>query len=538
MRERYLLLALLLLFFAALKWEFNPGLGRNSLDGDYYYQIARNVAEGRGFTTSVSLYHQGFRELPHATSIYPLWPLLLGFVAKAVPLRAAAVLLPELLFLVDLLLLYFLANRIQSVFARGEPVLLAGGRTLDLGHVAVLLFGFNPVFFNFTSLPYTEALAFAFTFGALIAAFRAVEGRGRLWAALAGALAGAAYLTRSQMLLVVVALVAAFAAAGLRERRLLPAAGLAALGAGVVVLPWIVYLARLVEPFDPWVLVHFERYREIPEIARFDAGVRTSGWWQYFADRLPGLWAAIDPWSRVSYVASFGLAAWLAPLALFRLATHHEELGGGLRASLGRRALPATVVLVSGLLLVAPLQLYHASFLSEWRFHHRHGLPLLLVLLVALGYLLTRGGRPTRAAALVLLASSVVWGAFSTVHLLNVRYPSGLLGAEPELVEWLDGRPRPPSVLTTNVQTLSVFSRAGFHWMDCREPAETTRQLVELAGVEYVVLYPGEERCPFAAGLAGAAPVAAFGEVGQAIRVFDVRRGIEGGRIGRNGQNR
>ena len=79
MRERHVLLLILLCLLAALKWGYNPGLGRNALDGDYYYQIARHVAEGDGLVTSVSLYHQGFKELPHPINIYPLWPLLLGY---------------------------------------------------------------------------------------------------------------------------------------------------------------------------------------------------------------------------------------------------------------------------------------------------------------------------------------------------------------------------------------------------------------------------------------------------------------------------
>jgi acyl-CoA dehydrogenase len=39
----------LLVGFAVLKWPHNPGLTPAGPDGNYYYQIARNVEEGKGF---------------------------------------------------------------------------------------------------------------------------------------------------------------------------------------------------------------------------------------------------------------------------------------------------------------------------------------------------------------------------------------------------------------------------------------------------------------------------------------------------------
>ena len=110
-RERILVLVGLLLMLAAFKLAFNPGLGRNSLDGDYYFQIARHVSEGNGLQTSVSLYHHGLKELPHPSNVSPLWPLTLGAAAQAVGLVRGALLLPEILYLLALVLLYRLTNR-------------------------------------------------------------------------------------------------------------------------------------------------------------------------------------------------------------------------------------------------------------------------------------------------------------------------------------------------------------------------------------------------------------------------------------------
>src|SRR5687767_4024743 len=81
-RWRYALLVAIVAFFAVLKAGFDPGLSRPCTDGDYYYQIARNVAEGHGFSTNVSLYNQGLRSFPHPINHSPMWPLTMGLLGK------------------------------------------------------------------------------------------------------------------------------------------------------------------------------------------------------------------------------------------------------------------------------------------------------------------------------------------------------------------------------------------------------------------------------------------------------------------------
>ncbi len=528
MRERLVLLALLLLAAAALKAEFSPGLGRNSLDGNYYYQVARHIEEGRGLQTGVSLYHQGLTELPHPTNIYPGWPLLLGWTARFTGLPAAAAVLPELLFLLDLVLLWALANRLgRRVFGGAEPFVLRGGRVLDLGHLAVLLFATNPVFFNFTSLPYTEALAFAWSFAALLALDRAaphgaLPAPALVWSAAAGGLAGLAFVTRSQAVGVILGVVLALALAGLRQRRYLGGAALAAAAFAVCVAPWAAWLASWVEPFDPRVMLSIGAYRELPEIVPFQWNRPATGTWQYLADRASGLWAAFDPTNPTSYVASFGLAAWLVPLAVAGLAARGHDRWAAWRAAVQPGSAAVVAAVVAAAVQLAPLQLMHTRYLGEWRFGHRHGLALLLLLVPALAYLLDRGPRPWRWAALALAVASLASGGFATASLLGARFPSGLLGPEPELVEWLEARRPRPTVVTTNAQTLAVYSRAGFHWMQCDEDPAKTRLLIERAGVDHVLVYSGQEHCRFHQGIERLTPVASFGEGRRRITVLAV----------------
>lgn len=178
---RYVLVALLAAF-GVLKLFFNP-LPYSDVkadDGAYYYQVARNFAEGRGLTTNVSLFHHGFETLPHAITYYPLWMLTLGLAGRVFPLESAAHWLPELLYLVALGLLYPLANRIGRVFDPAGPAIAYRHASvtwgtwrpeplpINMGHVAVTVFGLNHVFFRFTSLTFTEALAFTLLFAAVL----------------------------------------------------------------------------------------------------------------------------------------------------------------------------------------------------------------------------------------------------------------------------------------------------------------------------------------------------------------------------------
>lgn len=524
-RERLVVLLLLLLSLAGLKAAFNPGLGRNSLDGDYYYQIARHVAEGDGLVTSVSLYHQGFKEMPHPATIYPLWPLLLGWMAALLgSLPRVAAVLPEVLYLVALALLYPLGNRLL-VRLRGvpDPALWPGARVLTGGHAVVAFFGLNPLWFNFTSLPYTEALAFALAFAALLALDRTVDqvadGELPWWAAAAGVFAALAYLARYQMVALAGSVGLVLLVEGWRRRPFRVAAALAAGAGAMVVLPWVIHLLSFARPFNLRMLLHFHSYRETPEIAPFRTLVEIASPWEWLVDRAGGLVTAFNPGDPYSYIAAFGLATYLAPLALVVVALRPSDLGRWWRDAHSRVALPVASVL-AGVLMVLPLHASHSTFLWPWRFHHRQALPLLFVLLPALFWLLAHGGPWLRRLALALLVASLVTGSLRIGHMLTVDWPSGLLGPEPELVAWLDSQDPPPTVVTTQVHTLAVYSRARFHWMECNEDVTKTRQLFELAGADYLLLYPQDQHCAFLPGK-DFALVRYFGDPRQAILVLE-----------------
>ena len=109
-----------LLPLIALKLSYRAGSGPYGLDASYYFQIARHVMHGDGLLSSVSLYREGLI-LPARATIYPLWPLVLGYTARAIGLVRAANVLPPLLYVIALLLLFYLTRNVRrSIDETGE----------------------------------------------------------------------------------------------------------------------------------------------------------------------------------------------------------------------------------------------------------------------------------------------------------------------------------------------------------------------------------------------------------------------------------
>lgn len=494
-RAAVLLGILGLFLFQKLGFDPTP-VGHHRADGTFYFQVARHVARGDGLRTSVSLYEQGLREMPARSNVHPLWPLVLGGAGRLIGLQRAARLLPELLFFVDLLLLYVLACRMGGRLGAEVLLRIRGAPVLDVGHLAVLLLGSNAIFFTFTSLPWTEALAFCFLFAAPLALDQTLRGeRALAWAALAGALAGLAFLTRSQFLAAPPAVVAALALGG---RRRLPLAALAAAAALAVVAPWALFVASLPGDFAARALVDFSAYRETPGLLPFSGFQEFDSLSARLADMGGGLLYAFAPASRYGYVASFGYAVYLVPAGLALLAWQAVGRRLDWRALASERArLPVCVLLLwAGCLL--PVHAQHGAFPFPWWFHWRHGLPMLLGMLLGFCWL-WRGGRALRALALALVASGLLasWRADDPLG-ADPRAPALF---ELEFFAWLDAHGKPPVVLSTQCREIALWSNAVTHWTRCEQEAERTRAQLDHLPIDYLVLYPGEKRCRFAGGL-------------------------------------
>ena len=480
-RGELLLLAAILLPLMVLRFSLHSGPGPYGVDGSYYTQVARNVAEGKGLVTNVCLYHQGLDPLPAPTNIYPLWPAVLGMSGRLVGFAAAVRDLPRLMYVLALLALYFLARRIAP-----EAQKIIG--SLNVAHLMVALFGLTPIFFSSTTFPYTEGLAFVMACVALATSFR----QGPVAALSGGLLAGLATLTRSQMLLLVFAIIVARCFAAVRDR-LWKDFLLSILGAAAVLVPWLLYVETFTGSFalqNLWI-----SYHQTPAIEPYQLGAQSETTFDLWVLRLRGVLTMFNPASNDSFFALFGAAALLVPVA----AVHWIR-----RAAVKRNATISPGVLamaLSGLFLTGALLLTPARFFREWLFGWRHGLPLIFVIILAVIELTGFGHRYLRRGAVALVAISIVWGGITVVRTVLAGPPGGLTPAERGLVRWLDTQDRATVVLTTNAQSLAPYSRVNFRWAACDDSAATTKSILEHVRTDYVAVYEQEQLCTFARGI-------------------------------------
>jgi hypothetical protein len=229
-------------------------------------------------------------------------------------------------------------------------------------------------------------------------------------------------------------------------------------------------------------------------------------------DRLSGVAVMFDPFSNLSFVSSFGVAAFLVPLAVAYAIYRRRWAGGALAA-----AVAAAGVLLCGVLLLA-----HNRFFMEWLFGYRHGLPFVFLLVVAMAQL---NGRYIRVVASALVVVSLVV-LLPRSYAFAIEPPAAWPSrTEQDLAAWLAQHDPNAIILTTNAQPLSVVSRANFRWAACQQSPHEIERLLKLTRTDYVLVYEREQACPFATG-AGALmiPVASFGTAPDRILLGRVRR--------------
>ncbi|HEV8550456.1 MAG TPA: hypothetical protein VGQ57_15535 [Polyangiaceae bacterium] len=497
--------ASLALGFALLKLSYRAPLG-DGLDGSYYLQIARHVAQGEGFSTSVSLYHMGLEPLPQPAMTYPLLPVVLGLVARRTGIETAARAVPVAFYFGSLVLAYAWIRTVALGVAPGRTRLAVFAAT-----TLTALLGLNPIYHWASSRPYTESLAFTLVLATLVAFTSAKKRRFsrpvRADAAYfgIGLLAGFCYLARFQLLVAAPAL-AGVEMIGLSERRFRRAGWLLG-GAALCVVPWAVRFFRM-PGAELRPLFDFAAYHPWPLLPRLDYSVPCAGPFACVLDKLGGLVHAFTPALPTSYVAQFGAATLALPAAAAAMA-----LGARRRRSFGalRRARYAPLVAsgLLGTLAVAPLHLLHSQRWSEWAFGWRQGLPLFFVLVPACLVLVTsarrwRGVRPRDVLARCGLAVVV---AAAVMHaLLTLGRKTVELGFDPAIAIELEGVRGAAAYLTQHAahertlgiepQPLAAFTDAPLDWLACWSPPELAERLVTGRHATRAVLRPGELACP------------------------------------------
>ncbi|MCG6928301.1 MAG: hypothetical protein LJF30_23700 [Acidobacteria bacterium] len=474
-------------------------------DGGYYTNVAQNVRDGNGFTTNISLYHKAYSHFPHQTSVYLLWPLLHGHVARVFPIMKVGVWLPTLFYFSTLILAYLWAQRVfPGPLLRGSPWLCAG-------HVLVLMLALHQPFFRYTSLPYTEGLAYTLLFAALWRTWPGWTQPGPWRGIELGMWLGVLLLARGQFVLVAMA---AFGALSLaltlpdrRARRL--AMLLGAVGAfGVIAFAYWQHLASFVANPGWSSLFRFDQNRESDLLSPIPTLVQVNSVYGYLADRASGFLVAFWPSGFHSYARSYHVFHYALLVALPLLALDGALWVGATRrrrAWLWARSTSSTawvfvVLLAAGGFL--SIHTLHKQYSREWNFSLRQGLSCVFLFFLALVYLLRHRRRLVVALGLCLTLGGSALGVASLAHTIRElkKADPGDVGRgpwRPGLARWLVERQREHGELTVAIshywpERLALSTPGvNYHWVYWNTTRDDLELMFRVLGVRYLLVQKG-----------------------------------------------
>jgi hypothetical protein len=490
----------LCLAFYAIRKAYVVPLG-DGLDGAYYLQVARHVAEGAGLSTSYSVFHMGLWPLPQPSTTYPLLPLLIGYLGRIVPLELAAVWLPGAAYVFSVVLCFaFLLWQTERSLPRSSRI-----ERLTLCTLIAIWVGLIPDYVWASARPYTDTLGSLLVFAALACFGRCsltrFSNKWRRFLAFfaVGVVSGLCYLTRFQLLVVSVSLVLSRAVA--RDRRALTDALSIGLGA-LPCLAWEAWRQFSLPHGELVTLFDFAAYRQLPSLPRFSYVLEFDSRWDWFVDKLRGVFVSFDPWSDDSYLVQHGVLVWLAPFGVVLLLGRQ-----GLRLpSFGLRVLgfaelrrPRHAALLAsawtGFLAVLPIHTVHSIRWRSWAFPWRQGLPITFLIIPALIWIWSLDRVLLRALVALLLALSLVVCGQKTLELVQHKTSSRMCQAYAEVGAYLNQLTPSTGTLGMEDQGLGVFTDAPLYWLACWSPPALASTLVRELPIERIVLRPGELGC-------------------------------------------
>ena len=411
--------------------------GAWGIDGGYYLDIAQNVRDGLGFATDVSPFNQGLPYFPHPSPVYPLWPLLLGYLARVFPLEILASWLGFFLYFAAVALAWSYG---KQLFPRARAV--GWGFEVNAGIVLAAMLAFHRFFFEVTGKPYTEGLTYVLLMVALIrslSALRSVTLRAGLEL---GLWSGALFLCRSQLvvfLLGAAATLLVFAASGEPRRALRALLGLI-LAFSAVILPEMLFIRGFTDANPLWVFFRFDQFQATALLPPFRPLVLSGGPLGTILDRLRGVFFAFSPsLTGFTYYRAYGLFAVALPLALpglFRslLRGRHE-----LSREWVRCRLPEIFFVVFALIAMLSVHAVHMKSGRVWLFGARQGLASCFALFLGFVLLLSRPGMQRKLAVTLFVCSSI-FGVSSLTRQTFVAAQSDAHQGEglKALIEWVN----------------------------------------------------------------------------------------------------
>lgn len=470
------------------------------IDGGYYIEVAQHVRDGFGLTSHSSLYHAGAEYFPFPTTVYPLWPLMLGLVSRVVDITVAAYWLPLVLYYTALVAAFLFGRKLWP-----EPFFPSVLPGFHAGHATVLLLGLQREFVIFTSLPYTEGIAWTLLFGYAWRLVTKRDSTALAWGVESGVWLGLMYLARSQFLVVPMAVAGALAIRFLTgpNRGRVALHALVTLGVtSVFIGGWFLYIRGFVHEAGISSLLRFDQNRANDLLEPMDVIVSNHGLLDLIVDRWQGVKLAWDPLAATSYTPAYFTMHWALPAALPLMAiafvrfVRREGFGAVWARLRAPEAVPwlVLVLLATGALL--SIHLAHKQYNGSWYFVKRQGLMSLPAFIFPLLWLLRqRRSLATVFGVLILSSTTVTGGIQLWTRAQETRGELRGKDRYPKTVAWLRDRgaasEKPLIVAVDGAVIQRVAWRTkdiGYHWIYGETSWADMVTLTDVLGVQYIVL--------------------------------------------------
>lgn len=490
----YLLLLAICLLLATEKISFTRHAFGPLPDGGYYMNIAQHVRDGDGLVTDLSLAYKGAPYLPYPTDMYPLWPLLYGYLSRVFPLEATGHWLPTIF--------YFTAIALGYVWARGlvpRPLFPKALPSFNAGHVLAIVLGLDSEFFRYTSYPYTEGLTYVLVFLALWR-FNRIWRRPSLRTGLElGAWLALTMLCRKQMFIMTLAAATTLAGAvafGRGHRRAwLVTAAAAAVAWVAVLLPHFLYVASFTPDLGFGLYMRWDQLQHTKVLAPLPTLTEVPTLGAYLKDRFAGFKVAFGT-GKMSYTNQYYVFQYAILVALPLVPPRLWQLRRELRPRLRELFAPASmhwvfvvVFALAGFFSIHTMHM-HTEGSWEWAFAGRHALTSIFVIVLSLMLLLCSGSFPWTAAGVFLLCTGTYLGVVR-VRQWSVPAEDDTEPPPSPLVEWINGERAARDKLVVALRQPQYIAHltpgVGYHWFHAKTTFKDVCAMTSQLGVDYVV---------------------------------------------------
>ncbi len=458
----------LILFLILLKIVFTFYVDHFGWDGSYYYNIAQNILEGNGFVTNISLYHQGFTYFPHPTPVYPIWPIVMGYVSYFISLPVTAIWLPTILYILTLWVTYKTVDRIVP-----GPLIQFKKLSISAASLMTLILGLHTDFFYATSKPYTEAIGF-FVLSVFFLRFSSLKGNINSWIAFEfGIWSAVLFLIRSQFIIFFISLIVFYIILLSFYKRIGYLKWILISSAGFLLfnVPQMIHLYHKVHDIGINSIIFFDQYQASSLLTPIQSIVDYENIFTWFWFKIYGFFIAFLPFGKKSYIINFYGFQYSFVLAFIVLVwkKNYRHIYDKLtKFVLEPKDYIILFFIIFAFIEFISIHLIHKKMWAVWNFATRHSVVCSFFFFICFIYILKL--RRARKIGMILIFMATLAGFTNiTIRTIYAAYNNvPIEHKRSELIQYINSmsKTEPRIIVMYNPQWLAPYTpKTYYHWI-------------------------------------------------------------------------